>query len=467
MSASIVPERPRPGGPWREAWRNLHRRWAAQQNLAEIHEAFGPTSWLLTLLFMAVIVALGAWGPMTRDFFGLDPGLPLAHLAVSAGLFLVAGPLVRRAASLTPRVTALIVLTGFNFDLFLLALVVSAQGFGAITFGCLYLFVKTQSGQVYRTTLRAPLMLAGDVFGPWLLSLLLRPDADMALLVFFVPVGLASQVLAGMRSRRADIARAESERLRSALAASQLSEDQARLSARLIDVLSSNHDLRNSVNTAMLSVGLLRTEVQAGAPDERGAKARKWVDLLETSLQRVVSIVNSEKRAGEAGGAPRSPEPVDVAAVLGEVRAAIHRVRPGTAITVDTPPAPVGVLVVGGRISLHRALENLVLNACEGDGVRSASAVRVSVGAADEAGWVRIVVRDDGPGFTPEQLARPIRSFETSKPRGTGLGLFTSERVILASGGALERRNAPAGGAEVELLLSVAKPEVAAPLRSA
>ncbi len=148
MSAAIVPKRSGPGGSWREAVRSLHRRWVAQQSLAEIQEALGATSWLLTLLFMAVIVALGAWGPMTREFFRLDPGLPLAHLAVSAGLFLVAGPLVRRAASLTPRVTALIVLTGFNFDLFLLALVVSAQGFGAITFGCLYLFVKTQSGQV-------------------------------------------------------------------------------------------------------------------------------------------------------------------------------------------------------------------------------------------------------------------------------------------------------------------------------
>lgn len=60
----------------------------------------------------------------------------------------------------------------------------------------------------------------------------------------------------------------------------------------------------------------------------------------------------------------------------------------------------------------------------------------------------------DGPGFSPAALATAIAAFDTSKPSGTGLGLYTTERLILASGGTLTRGNGVDGGAVVRIRLA-------------
>jgi two-component system, NtrC family, C4-dicarboxylate transport sensor histidine kinase DctB len=63
------------------------------------------------------------------------------------------------------------------------------------------------------------------------------------------------------------------------------------------------------------------------------------------------------------------------------------------------------------------------------------------------------VVEDDGPGFREEQLAGPIEGLSTTKVNGTGLGLYTSERLVRASGGKLVRGNRSSGGASVRITL--------------
>jgi C4-dicarboxylate-specific signal transduction histidine kinase len=72
-------------------------------------------------------------------------------------------------------------------------------------------------------------------------------------------------------------------------------------------------------------------------------------------------------------------------------------------------------------------------------------------------------VRDDGPGFPPDVLGRPVAPFVTTKPAGLGLGLYTAERLARASGGSLERANLPGGGAAVTLFLQLAPAEDAEP----
>jgi C4-dicarboxylate-specific signal transduction histidine kinase len=108
----------------------------------------------------------------------------------------------------------------------------------------------------------------------------------------------------------------------------------------------------------------------------------------------------------------------------------------------------------GGAESLRRILDNLLVNACEGDGAGAARAVVLSVTPVGST--VEIAVRDDGPGFRPELLASPPRPFATTKPGGTGLGLYTAARLVAASGGSLRRENAPGGGAVVTLRLPAA-----------
>ena len=66
---------------------------------------------------------------------------------------------------------------------------------------------------------------------------------------------------------------------------------------------------------------------------------------------------------------------------------------------------------------------------------------------------VTLEVRDDGPGLTREQLARVGQPFYTTKPRGLGVGLALSRRVLDRCGGRLEIESAPGRGTVVRLCL--------------
>jgi C4-dicarboxylate-specific signal transduction histidine kinase len=123
-----------------------------------------------------------------------------------------------------------------------------------------------------------------------------------------------------------------------------------------------------------------------------------------------------------------------------------------------TPGGAARVLLRGGEESLRVILENLVANACEGDGARGARSVEVAVAPRPGGGEVDLAVSDDGPGLRADLLAAPVRAFVTTKPDGTGLGMYTASRLAAASGGELLRENRAEGGARVTLRLRAAEP---------
>ena len=60
---------------------------------------------------------------------------------------------------------------------------------------------------------------------------------------------------------------------------------------------------------------------------------------------------------------------------------------------------------------------------------------------------------DEGPGIPPEKLERIFDPGYTTKPGGSGYGLFLARRVLGEAGGALRARAGDAGGTVMELRL--------------
>ncbi|MCA9068979.1 MAG: PAS domain S-box protein, partial [Planctomycetaceae bacterium] len=79
--------------------------------------------------------------------------------------------------------------------------------------------------------------------------------------------------------------------------------------------------------------------------------------------------------------------------------------------------------------------------------------VRASLENKDDRPFLRLSVRDNGPGLSPEAKAKVFEPFFTTKQRGTGLGMAISQRILKAHNGSLSLADHTGRGAEFLLEL--------------
>jgi signal transduction histidine kinase len=84
---------------------------------------------------------------------------------------------------------------------------------------------------------------------------------------------------------------------------------------------------------------------------------------------------------------------------------------------------------------IFQVVSNLLLNALA---ALPPSNGRLCIQVTDQHPWVQIVIADNGEGI-PDDLAKNLfEPFVTSKPDGTGLGLWLSKRIIARHRGTLQ-----------------------------
>jgi signal transduction histidine kinase len=66
---------------------------------------------------------------------------------------------------------------------------------------------------------------------------------------------------------------------------------------------------------------------------------------------------------------------------------------------------------------------------------------------------IRVAVRDNGPGLSPESRRRIFEPFFTTKTRGTGLGMAITRRIVEAHGGRIAVGEGGDPGAEIIITL--------------
>jgi PAS domain S-box-containing protein len=112
------------------------------------------------------------------------------------------------------------------------------------------------------------------------------------------------------------------------------------------------------------------------------------------------------------------------------------------------------------RFRLVQVFRNVLENAL----LACADPVRIVI-TCTEAGLdglpaLRIAVRDNGPGLTPEQRPKVFEPFYTTRVRGTGLGLAITRRLVEAHGGTIEVGGTPpacpeGGGPGAEFIITL------------
>ena len=85
---------------------------------------------------------------------------------------------------------------------------------------------------------------------------------------------------------------------------------------------------------------------------------------------------------------------------------------------------------------ITQVLLNLFYNAIEAMGTEGTLTIQTEY--LSEDGVVRIRVQDDGPGIPPDDVPMLFDPFYTTKQKGTGLGLYISQKILAEHQGSIE-----------------------------
>jgi two-component system, NtrC family, sensor kinase len=124
-------------------------------------------------------------------------------------------------------------------------------------------------------------------------------------------------------------------------------------------------------------------------------------------------------------------------------------------LKIEQPAPYVRIITYGDETRLRQVVFNIILNAAEA----MPSGGRLSVEIAADTSEARLSVRDSGPGIAPDILPHIFDPFFTTKPKGTGLGLVTSQAIVDAHGGTIDIQSELGGrGTWVLLRIPVTSP---------
>jgi two-component system, LuxR family, sensor kinase FixL len=209
-----------------------------------------------------------------------------------------------------------------------------------------------------------------------------------------------------LREQQSELARVSSHATTAAMAVTFAHEISQPLSSLSTYVHSARRMLDSGQSTASVTNVLAKAE----------AEAQKTRRIIE----RIRDFVSSGKL---------ELEPTDIGQIaqkIGSLNQDEARAR-GVALAVEAssalPP------VIADRIAIEQALNNLVINAIDAASERGGARGRVVVTISRDGEKAILTVDDNGTGVAPEIADHLFEVFETTKPKGMGLGLSLTQEI--------------------------------------
>ncbi|RMS04407.1 Sensor histidine kinase [Pseudomonas coronafaciens pv. garcae] len=185
---------------------------------------------------------------------------------------------------------------------------------------------------------------------------------------------------------------------------------------------------------------------------QRTEEARGNLKLISELTGRMASIIAHLHAFARRDR--HAPESVALQPALDDALALLAKRRRAMEVELirDLPDAT--LWVQAGETRLRQVLGNLLANALDAL-TEKGPPRRLWISAEQTAQGVNLYIRDNGPGFSEEALARAREPFFTTKTRtqGLGLGLAICDTLMRALGGELLFANHPSGGAVLTLRL--------------
>lgn len=248
----------------------------------------------------------------------------------------------------------------------------------------------------------------------------------------------------------------ERERLAEELADARVSSESERLRGALLNSVS--HDLRTPLATVIGTVSALAEDAGVLGPDDRRELIGTALDQARR-LDRYVQNLLDMTRLGHGALTPRRV-PVELAEIVGRVRADLARILANHRLEVeiprDLPMLDVDPVLIG------QAVTNVIENAAK----YAPPGTAITVSARAEGRDALVFVTDEGPGIPDGERDRVFDLFHRvtqgdGRPAGSGLGLAIVRGLVEAHGGTASALEGPGRrGATILLRLPLAAPPI-------
>jgi nitrogen fixation/metabolism regulation signal transduction histidine kinase len=217
------------------------------------------------------------------------------------------------------------------------------------------------------------------------------------------------------------------------------------------------HEIKNPLTPIQLSAERLEMKLTGKLQEPEQL-------LLNKSVKTIVDQVDAMKRlVNEFRDYARLPVaellPLDLNALVQDVMQLYGAENATVPVYAQLDPAC--PIIQGDAQQLRQVVHNLLQNAQDATEGQDKPTVSIATQWVPGSGRVRLVVRDNGPGFPPEILKRAFEPYVTTKSRGTGLGLAVVKKIADEHSARIDLKNrgleGRVVGAQVSLSFQVAE----------
>lgn len=181
----------------------------------------------------------------------------------------------------------------------------------------------------------------------------------------------------------------------------------------------------------------------------------------ESTRILLTEIENLKTITGRFSDFAKMPQPELAAVQLNDTVRDVVKLFEGQFSSVGRPPITPELhldeslpVIQADAALLHRAVENLVLNAM--DAMPAGGVLMLRTSRKDAA--VHLEVSDTGAGLTPEETERVFTPYYTTKQHGTGLGLAIVQSVVSDHGGRISVESESGVGTSFHIELPLQPP---------
>jgi PAS domain S-box-containing protein len=187
------------------------------------------------------------------------------------------------------------------------------------------------------------------------------------------------------------------------------------------------HELNNP-----LAVMASRIELMLASDQDLSPQTRDDLLVLQKNIERASRI--SHNMLSLARQRPGARMAVDMNVAVEEAMLIVGAEARAGAIRYETNLDRSLPQVMAEPTGVEQVLINFILNARDA----GARVIRVETARAPgRSGYMRLSISDDGSGIESDVLPKLFQPFFTTKAKGTGLGLWLSQRIIQDHGGSV------------------------------